>query len=398
MFKKIFKFLAGYVIIEIVGKNKERFLNICLENELAIWDVSPSEQGFVLSIKNSDFKKIRKAVRKCRIRVKIKKKCGRSEIFKRYKSRYGLLAAGVLACIYFIFVPQYIWCVEIEGAKSSDTENIERILREKGVYVGAKKSGIADLGEIKNAIVFGEKEVNWAWLYTEGAKARLLVQERTPPPAVDDKTTPTDIIAACDGYVRYSHIERGERRVNSGDTVSQGQILVSGKVAVFHEGYEEKYSYVRSRAEITADTLRSETGVFSCNETLRIRTGNKKKRISVQALGKEFYMGGRAEEIYENSDLETKNYDACLPGVGYIGLGISVNTAHEVQEITHTLSEEEVLSRAKENLREKIAKKLGINAVMTDEEFTYSKNGDTYTAKLSMRLRENIGIEIPCKE
>ena len=42
MLKKIFKFPSGYVIIEIVGKNKEKFINMCLANNFLIWDVLPS--------------------------------------------------------------------------------------------------------------------------------------------------------------------------------------------------------------------------------------------------------------------------------------------------------------------------------------------------------------------
>ncbi len=398
MFKKIFKFLAGYVIIEAVGKNKERFLNMCLSNGFKVWDAYPSDTGLVLSMKNADFLKIRRLVRKCHVHIRIIEKHGRGEFLKMYKHRYGFLVSGVLVCIYFVFVPQYIWCVEIIGAKNADVKNIEKILCDMGVYVGAKKSKIADLGEIKNAIIFGDEEVNWAWLYMDGAKARLVLQERTPPPEVNDKTTPTDIIAAVDGFVRTAEVKRGERHVNSGDTVTKGQTLVSGKVAVFHEGYDEKYSYVHSRAKIIADTVRTETDEFTKREILRIRTGNRKKRISVQLFGKEFHIGSRAEEVFPDCEVDTVNYDARLPLVGYLGFGFSVHTAHEVKETENQLTEEEVLLRAKEKLRERIAKKLGTGAVMTEEELTYSTDGDRYTVRLNMRLRENIGINIPCKE
>ena len=398
MFKKIFKFIAGYVIIEVAGKNKERFLNLCLSNDIAIWNVHPNGNVMIVSMSNQDFMKIRKLRRVCRVKIKLLEKKGGIFFLKKYRHRYGFLAAGILVCIYFVLVPQYIWCVEIVGAKNADVEKIEKILRDNGVFVGAKKNGIADLGDLKNAVIGGEEEVNWAWLYIDGAKARLVLQERTRPPQVADKKEPTDIIAVCDGIVEKADIKRGERRVNAGDTVTEGQLLVSGKVAVFREGYDEKYSYVHSDAKIIADTIRTETGEFNSKETLRIKTGNKKRQFLIQIFGREFKLGKSADEVFEDYDTAEKFYDARLPYVGYLGFGMSVKTAYEVNKIEHKLTEKEVLIRAEENLRERIAKKLGIGASMTDKMLTYKKDGDKYTVKLTMRLRENIGMEIPCKE
>lgn len=397
MFKKIFNFAAGYVIIRVVGKNKERFVNMCLANNLDIWDVA-AEDGFILlSITDSDFVRIRRLARKCGVRIKIASKHGRREFVKKHGHRYGFIAMGIAVCIYFIFIPKYIWCVEIDGAKTADTDKIEGILRDMGVYVGAKKKDIADLSDIKNAVVYGEDDVNWAWLYIEGAKARLQVQEATPVPEVADKSTPADIVASCDGYVREAVVKRGERRVNVGQTVTKGQTLISGKVAVFREGYPEKYSYVHSMGKIVADTIRVEEDEFSAIETLRIRTGNRKRRISVELFGKQFDFGS-VDTIFDEYDAETSNYDAKLPVIGYLGFGINIHDVYEVNVAENTLTEREVLSRATEILEERICKRLGTGTVKTGEELTYTVDSGVYTVRLTMRLRENIGTEIPTKE
>ncbi len=398
MFKKIFKFQSGYVIIEIVGKNKERFVNMCLANKLDIWNVTPVESGLVLNIKNADFVKIRRLVRKSSVKVRILEKHGAGVFFKKHRYRVMVPVTGVLVCIYFLAMPQYIWCVEIEGTKNADTENIKQILVDKGVYVGAKKKNIADLSEIKNAVVFGDEEVNWAWLYIDGAKARLCVQERTPPPEIHDKKTPTTIIASNDGFVRVAEVKRGERRVVTGDTVSKGDILVSGKVAVFHEGYPEKYLYVNSDARIIADTVHTKTSEFSAKETLRIKTGQKKRKFSVQLFGKEYNLFGSADDVFKDCDISTRNYDATLPVFGYLGFGISVHDVFEVKEYQNKLSEKEILSRAKEVLEECICKEIGTEAEKAEERLTYSKDGDNYTVTLRINFRENIGIKIPQEE
>lgn len=398
MFKKIFKFMSGYVIIKVTGKNKERFLNICLAGGLHIWGVCPSDDGLLMFIGVRDFFRLRKPARTACVKVRIIRKCGIAVFLKKHKCRYGFLTAGVLVCVYFILVPQYIWCVEIVGAENADREHIEKILRDNGVFVGAKKSDIADLGDLKNAVIFGEPDVDWAWLYIDGAKARLELQEGIRPPKLIDKGTPTDIIASSDGIITKADVRRGERHINVGDTVTEGQLLVSGRVAVYNEGYDEKYLYVHSDADIKADTIRTAEGEFSNKEVVKTKTGNEKTHIALQVFGKEFHIGKKAETLYDECETAEKHYDVSLPFVGYIGLGASVKTVSEIHRDEHMLSEEEVIARATESLYEDIAKKLSVGAVITDERLAYRKNGQSYTVRLTVNLRESIGLEMPCKE
>lgn len=398
MFKKIFKFIAGYVIISAEGKNQERFINMCLHNGLDIRDAEPYGGGLRLKVRMSHFKHMRRLVRKCGVRVRILSKHGAAVFLKRNRGRAAFALCAAAVCIFFLTVPQYIWCVEINGVYDADTEEIAALLREHGVYAGAPKKGIDDLYEIKNDAVHRIDDINWAWLYIEGAKARFEVQEITPAPQIRDMETPTDIIAACDGVLRTAVVKRGERRVTSGMTVAAGDVLISGKVAVFSEGYPEKYIYVHSDGVMTADTMRKESDKFTDTETLRIRTGQSKKRISLELFGKEFRLFRDPGGGYEEYDCERKTYDLKLPLIGYIGISAAVCDVYEVRTAENRLSESEVLARAREELEERICRKLGAGAVRTDDELSYTVENGVYSVELRMYLRENIGIEIPAEE
>lgn len=396
MFKKIFKFITGYVIIEIRGSGTEQFINMCVCNKLGISEVIPIEGGVCALLMKNDFFKIRRLVRKSGVRVAIKSKHGLRIFLKSHRKRYGFVVAGLIFCIFMILAPQYIWCVEIDGAYGADTKHIEEILKRHGVYVGAKKSEISELSEIKSDIVSQAEGVNWAWLYMDGTRARLQIQEELPIPNVYDTDTPTDIVAVTDGWVRSAYVLNGERRINAGMNVTEGQLLVSGKVALFREGEPEKYIHVHSRAKIIADTVRCETGFFTDKETLRIKTGNKKECITVTLFGKELNLFKNISCGFKEYDIKTKRHD--LDILGYTGISVSVHTVHEINVTEHELAEKEIIARAKEKLEERICKKLLPGAVKTDEELTYSAVNGIYRVQLRMHLRENIGMEIPAKE
>ncbi|MDD6762645.1 MAG: sporulation protein YqfD [Clostridiales bacterium] len=398
MFKKIFKFITGYVIIEITGKNKEKFISMCLHNFMRIDNIVPEGDGFLLRMEIRDFLRIPRLVYKCGVRVRIISKHGLGQWLRGYRFRYGFVVSGLTVCIFFLIIPHYIWCVEIDGAYSADTERITEILREHGVYVGARKSGIDELDEIKTAIIYGVDGVNWAWLYTEGARARLQIQEETPKPAVADKITPTDIIAACDGYIERADVLSGERRVNKGMTVSAGDILVSGKMSVYMDGYPEKYMYVHSKADIEAETVRHESGIFGTEETLRIKTGRQKTQLSLSLFGRRVDLFLDEKGGFEDCDDVSRTYDWNIPFLGYSGISLTVHKIYEINETRHELSEREVLNRAREQLEERICKKLGAGAVKQNEQLTYNVSGGKYMVELRMRFKENIGMEVPAEE
>lgn len=398
MFKKIFKFITGYVIIRVMGKYPERFVNMCLFNGISADEIKPCDDGLMMRLAMRDLKRIRRIARKCGVKVHIESKHGAAVFIAKNRGRFGFIVCGVAVCIFFLAVPQYIWCVEINGTYNVDIAEIEAVLRDHGVYVGAPKKNIDKLSEIKNDAVHRIEGINWAWLYIEGAKARFEVQEITPAPEVKDKETPVDIIAACDGVVRSAVVKRGERRVNSGMTVTAGELLVSGKVAVFAEGSPEKYIYVHSSADILADTLRKESGIYTDIEELRVKTGSSKKRFSLEIFGKRFDLFRDISCGYTDYDYDRTIYDLNIPFLGYAGVSLSVYEVSEVNVVQNKLTEQEVLSRAKEDLEEKICRKLGTGAVRTDEELTYSVENGLYTVELRMYLRENIGIEVPTEE
>ncbi|MBQ3426822.1 MAG: sporulation protein YqfD [Clostridia bacterium] len=396
MLKKIFKFIKGYVIIEITGNNKERFVNMCLNNFLNIYDVVPIEDGLVMKTDRSSFFSMRRLVKKCGVRVRIVRKCGAMHTLRLYHRRYGFFAAGAAVAMFLFFLPQYVLCVEIDGEYNADESEIRQVLREHGVYPGARKKNIDDLSEIKDAIVFDIDGINWAWLYDEGARMRLQIQESSPKPKVNDKSTPMDIVAAHDGFVTRADVYRGERHVSIGTSVAAGDTLVSGKVAVFPLGAEERYMYVHSAAKVIADTVRTESGKFSTTETLRIRTGRARALLTLSIFGRDIDLFRRVG--YADYDENKIRHDLDIPVIGYSGLSLTVTTAREIRQVQRELTEDEVLARASEVLEERICKKLGARAVRTDEELAFAKNGDVYSVELRMHLKENIGIEVPLNE
>ena len=395
MLKKFFKFLKEYVIISVYGKNAEKFINICMHRNISVWSIEPFENGIRLAMFSKDFFGIRSIARKCRVRVRIKQKCGLKYEFKRCKKRYMFFIGLALCIVFFIISSQFIWIVEINGVENSDINSIIKVLDGIGIKSGGLKSKIPEGEVIKREILNNTDDVAWAWVYIEGAKARVEIYEKILPPDVIDKNEPCDIVAACDGVIKRLVVRNGEEKVKFGDAVSAGDVIVSAKTAVFKEGYPEEYIYVHSMASVEAYTAHTQSGDYKLYYEKRIPTGKLKHRYSIELFGKNLALP-MGDVDFADFDLQENRHELNLPFFGFTGIAFDSIEYKEVTVERQPLEMDTVLEIARNDLEAKISKELMPGSVLTDENIEYEKIDDeTINVTLRMKFIENIAIEMP---
>lgn len=395
MLKKFFKFLSGYVIIEIYGKGAERFLNICLRRGIEVWNAKPIENGIGLCVYRRDFFRLREVAGKSRVKVRIVKKQGLTQKLRLYRKRYVfVIAVGVCAVITAV-MSQFIWLVEINGVKNSDINSVISTLDRLGIKSGALRHNIPEGADIKRELINDTDGIAWAWVYIEGAKARVEIYEDLIPPDIIDKTVPCDIVAACDGVIKHMVVKNGNDVVKQGDAVRAGDVIVSGTVPVYKEGYPEEYIYVHSMATVEAYTSYTKTGDYKTYCEHRIPTGKRKTRCSVEFMGKMFSLPLK-EIPYEEYDVKETRHELYIPFFGYTGIAFDTVRYSEVEIVNEPISIETAVEFAKNDLEEKIASDLLFGSVLTDENLEYEqKDNETLKVTLKMDFIQNIASEKP---
>lgn len=395
MFKKFFKFLYGYVIIRIYGNGAERFLNICLRRGIQVWNTRPCENGIEMCVQRRDFFLLREIVRKCRVKIRIEEKRGLFHMLRLYKKRYVFFIGIAVCLIMFAALSQFIWVVEINGVENSDINSIIETLDRIGIKSGALKSKLPEGMDIKREILNNTDGIAWAWVYIEGAKARVEIYEQTLPPNIIDKTVPCDIVASCDGVIKSMVVKNGEEAVKTGDAVKAGDVIVSGKVAAYKEGYPEEYIFVHSIASVEAYTSHKRSGEYKAYYESRMSTGKHKTHYSLELFGKLFSLPAR-EISYDEYDVKEKRSELCIPFFGYTGIALSAVRYNEVTVNKEQLSVETAVEFAKNDLEEKISKELMPGSVLTDENIEYDiKDNETINVTLEMNFIENIAVQQP---
>ena len=111
--------------------------------------------------------------KKSNVKIKISQRRGIKHLMRLYRKRYLFLIGFALCIIFFAVSAQFIWVVEINGVENSDINGIISTLDSIGIKSGALKAKLPDGMESKAAIINNNDHIAWAWVYIEGAKARV---------------------------------------------------------------------------------------------------------------------------------------------------------------------------------------------------------------------------------
>lgn len=62
--KEFFRYLRGYLKIKVWGYSPERFMNLCSNHHILLWDIARQEDCYTMYISLSDFYKLRPIVKR----------------------------------------------------------------------------------------------------------------------------------------------------------------------------------------------------------------------------------------------------------------------------------------------------------------------------------------------
>ena len=384
---KVFKFLAGYVILSLSGLSIERFINICMHRGIRLLSISKHERDKAeISVYMKDFRRLRTPAYKTRTRIRINEKCGFPIFFKRYGRRYALASGFVFIAAMLIAGSQFIWIVDIEGADNADIAKLTQAIKLTGLRPGVRKSELPSGGEMKTTIMSNTDDLSWAWVYIKGSRAVVSVRQKIKPPTVIDKSIPCDVVAMCDGVVSSITAKAGTAWANKGDTVSAGDVLIAGTIDT-----AEGFRTVHADGEVRARVFRTASGEYSLYEEIRKPNGNNKMLFTLTLFSKNI-------NFFKNDSISSAEFDTIEnnryidTAVGRFGVSTIHATGVDVSE--RMLSPEEVTETALYELEEKVSQNLTTGAVLVSKNVRSEMLGNkTMKVTLEAEFEQNIGLE-----
>lgn len=296
---RLWNYIIGYVIISVEGYFLEKFINICTHRQIRLWNVKWQKNSkLLMKISIKDFRMLRPIAYRTKCRVHIIRKKGVPFIINRYKNRKAfVVGAGVCVIIFFI-ISSFIWDISVSGNSSISTEVIMEKLNENGIKLGALKYSINPDDAVDNMMLEID-ELARISIELRGTKVNVIVNERVKPPELVKKDVPCNLVAAKDGVIYSIIAKEGLEMVKVGDTVTKGQILITGTVE--NKNKEAMPLLVHSMGVVKARTWYQASAKVEDVIVEAKRTGLKKDMYSFVLFTKKFKLF-HSKIPYNNSE------------------------------------------------------------------------------------------------
>ncbi len=224
---KLVRVFFGYVVFEAVGGFPERFLNLCANAKIPLWDAQFHGDTMEAKTTVEGYKRIRKSAHAAGVHLHIREKCGVPFFFSQNKKRKGLFIGIVIFLAVLFVLSSMVWSVRVVGNETIPEEEILAVAEDLGIYVGARKKSL-HASELADSITEKIEALSWAAVNIDFSRVVIEVREATPKPDISDVKTPSNIIAAEDGILTRLDVYSGTPAQLEGSAILKGDLLISG--------------------------------------------------------------------------------------------------------------------------------------------------------------------------
>lgn len=394
MFEKLVHLITGYVKFEIKGESA-RFINIAARYRLTLWGYEKKEGASTAYIKSRDYSRLRPVKTRTGVGLRCLEKHGLPFYAIKLRKRKGIAIGALMFLILYSYLSGGVWDVQVSGNDRISSAQILNSARHIGIYEGARRSSI-DPPDAALQLTTDMPGLSWVSINTDGSSVMIEVKELIEKPHIVTEEEPSNIVASRPGRILSIESQSGMQKVDIGDTVAKGQLLIAGEYAEEISPYVQKkapihYYLVPSRGDIIAETSREFKVEVSKMKTIEIETGKTENRYIIFfglkiPLGLSFAPVGEHRKYVDSDMVELLGKE--LP------VGIRRESYVYYERQTEQRREEELKQQALYDLRKLQDQAFAEGDTIIEETLDYIMEDEKYVLISRCRCHEEIGEKI----
>lgn len=388
-------FLEGDLEVAITAKFPQRLLNLCSQENLSFWGLRwEDSQEISLHIAPKDFRKLEEIAQQIHGRVEKQGISGVPDLLRRLCRRSSFLLGLCLSLSAVTLLSQFILVIDISGNQTVSTATIRYALEQSGLHLGSYGPQLA-VSNLQQQVLTQLEGVSWISINLYGTRAEVTIREAVASPDIYPTQGLYDIVSTANGIIEEIQVHKGEARVAVGETVVQGEMLISGTVELAPPMYStepSRYITVPSSGKIVARTWHTVTGVIPLTAMVKVPYG-------VTQNSYQWNLFGETWTLFENPVTFLPNYDkekntTHLPSLETLPIGFS-----HIQETPYYFEEQALSIEAceqllEESLLEHIWGILGDTGDLLSTEFVAVEEEGLLKLTLTAECREEIGYTV----
>ena len=396
--KRAMNYLRGTVTLTAQGLFPERLLNLCAQEGVPCWGVEWADSRTLrLTTFRQKLPQLRRLAQRAGCEIAVEGRRGLPDFLGRFRRRYAFLMGLALSLLAVCVLSRFVLTIDVTGNETVSTARILSQLRQEGVRPGVYGPGLDRKAIAQRAL--GElEELSWMSINLYGTRLEVVVREAVPSPEMVDDEGYYDVVARADGIITQVEPLAGEAAVQEGDTVAQGEVLISGLVSIQPPVYSDqpvRYYQTHARGRVYARTWRTLEAAIPLTAQVKRYTGEERTLWSLQCLDLRL-------DFYKNSSIPGEDYDKIttvhqltLPGSRSLPMMLTAQRCRAYDTQTVPLNREAAQALLEERLFAALQGQIGAEGQVIRTDYTARVSGDQLRVTLTAECREEIGQEIP---
>ena len=200
LMKRLIRYCRGTVQFTVTGAYPERFLNLCAQGGVGLWETRRLEGGIAACCAQCHRSRLEYYAEKSGCTLTVRRCSGMRNTARRYRHRTGLWVGSGLLALGLLVMSSFVWQVEVVGTERLSPEAVTAALAEYGVHSGVPARSI-DARTVERQMQIRFEEIAWISVNVEGSRVTAVVEETVPPPDVMEDGIPTNLVAAETGFI-----------------------------------------------------------------------------------------------------------------------------------------------------------------------------------------------------
>lgn len=379
-------FVKGYIVVEIKGLCREKFLNLAATRRIKLKDIKYyGEDKTEVKIGVKDFFRLRGIGKISGCKIKAASRKGAVFKIKKYRKRTALFAGIFLFFIIVKSLSLFVLDIKITGCEETNPSAIMNQLEECGLKRGTFNYKLKG-SKIAQRLMAKNKSLAWVGITVRGSCVDVEVVEKKLSPDMYKDGEFYNIVASADGIVEEFFLKKGFPVVKKGDVVKKGQLLVSGvsdsrfKTAVFKN----------PDADIKITSWISVSKEIKTEKTVENLTGKKVVNRGIIIDGQKYVTKFEVPYKYYNVKTTEKKFFNKIGFVKYENF--------ENIPLKKKYNEKELIENEKKVLYNNIKEKMGENFTCSISDFSYEKQGISIFMKMTVKVSGPSYEKIPLEK
>ncbi len=396
--KKLMNYLRGIVVVRAAAPFPERLINLCAQADIDCWGVEWLDEHTLRFVtRRRTLALLEEQAEKVGGALERESSRGLPDVWERFRTRYFFLMGLVFALCAVSFLSRFVLTIEVTGNQRVPTAVILSQLRQLGVRPGVYGPSL-HRKELAQEALLGLEELSWMGINLHGTRLEVIVRETLETPERLDESGFFDIVAEADGVITNLEPEQGDARVQDGDVVARGDVLIAGTVTMEppqYSGLPFRYYQTHARGRVWARTWRELSAEIPLEAAVKEYTGEQKSVWSLNLLGQRVKIFGSTSISWPMYDKITTVRQPSLPGGEALPLSFQRETfqAYETRRVqVDSAAAQQLLE---ERLLNQLDALIGEDGQVETTTFSARVEDGSLQVTLTAQCLEEIGKEQP---